>query len=103
MNDNDTVPSTKVLLFHELIKLFPEGYKIAFPDRECGFVISNNCPNQQLNDIENFVKKVYKNATVPMSDKLYPYELFNVVDLSIPLDKELSNSIVDFVLENTKS
>jgi hypothetical protein len=72
LNDEDTISSSKVLLWFELSRLFPEGYHVAIPDRACGVVVSNTCSDDALQQVIQLIEQMYADASIPMSAKLYP-------------------------------
>ena len=72
VNDEDTISSSKVLLQPELHLLFPEGYRVAIPDRACGLVISDHCVGEALAQVKQLVENMYAGATTPMVPDLYP-------------------------------
>jgi hypothetical protein len=40
--NSDGIGSSRVVLSNELVKAFPNGYYLAFPDRSCGLVITKD-------------------------------------------------------------
>lgn len=93
---SDGIGSSRILLSHELIRAFPEGYYMALPDRSCGLVISSSINEEELKEIRQIVRNMYENATTAMSDQLYTSEYFSLpVDWVWPLDGDFSKTLVD--------
>jgi len=78
LNDEDTISSSKVLLQYEINRIFPEGYRIAIPDRACGIIVSNLCSAETLREVQLMVENMYESATTPMSPQLYPSSDFQL-------------------------
>jgi len=91
---NDGIGSSRVLLGYELTNAFPNGYYIAFPDRSCGLVIPKDLTKNELSEIKQLVKSMYKNATTPMSGEVHNSREFTLPDAWLaPLDEGYSNLI----------
>ena len=98
MNEEDAVSSSKVLLHPELSKLFPEGYDVGIPNRVVGFVVSKTCPEEERNKVAEMVASMYEMHGSPMSTELFDSSDFLLPEqLRAPIDKELSDGIVEFV------
>jgi hypothetical protein len=92
----DGIGSSRILLSNELIKAFPSGYYIAIPDRSCGMIIPKNINRHELKELEVMVKRMHKNATIPMSGKLFSPESFRLPEEWITASKpELTKIIVE--------
>ena len=104
MNDLDAVSSSKILLSPELKKIFPEGYWIGTPNRVVGFAISKKCNDKELKEVKEFVSSMYDMHGSPNSREIFDSEDFKLPkEIVEPIDKELSKSIVEFVLNNDES
>jgi len=95
MND-DGLGSSRVLGSTQLGKAFPQGYRIAFPDRSCGLAIPNDITKRELVDIQKMLKKMFQDATTPMSDQLFDPDQFMLPDTWLdPIDMSNSEKVVE--------
>lgn len=98
MNELDAIASSKILLYPELSKIFPEGYRVGIPNRSVGFVISKNCDEANLNEIKELLLSMYEINGAPLSTEIFDGEDFMIDnDLIAPIDIKNSNDIVAFV------
>ena len=94
--NRDGIGSSRILLCEELTKAFPNGYKLAFPDRSCGLVIPLDITREEWSETTELVKRMHKGATTPMSDKLHSAEEFSLpVDWTAPIDTQCSDLFVN--------
>jgi hypothetical protein len=76
MMNPDGLGSSRVLLEEELAAAFPEGYRVAFPDRSCGFAVSNGLSREDLGATVDLIERCFRDATTPMLSTLFePAEL----------------------------
>jgi hypothetical protein len=100
LND-DGIGSTRILLNFELSRAFKNGYSVAFPDRSCGLVIPKDIPKKDLDETKMLVRKMYKTATTPMTDKIYDSDQFVLPEnWTLPIDKDFSNQIIEKLIAN---
>jgi hypothetical protein len=94
-SNEDGVGSSRVLCSHELARAFPQGYRIAFPDRSCGFVIPNGLLQEELADVRKMLNKTLRGASVPMSDQLFQPDEFVLPDSWLrPMDLDHANGVI---------
>ena len=93
--NEDGVGSSRVLCSHELNRVFPQGYSIAFPDRSCGFVIPNGLHESELDGVRKMLNKTLRGASVPMSDELFRPDQFVLPSSWLrPLDQNHANEVI---------
>ncbi|MDO6430937.1 hypothetical protein Q4E93_10085 [Flavitalea sp. BT771] len=98
--NQDGIGSSRILFKNELASAFPKGYKVAFPDRSCGMIIPNGIPEVEIENIKKMVKKMHKDATIPMARQLYDPEEFTLpANWSEPLDIEFSKILVESITD----
>lgn len=104
MNDLDAVSSSKILLSPELERIFPEGYWVGTPNRVVGFAISKKCNERELKEVKEFVNKMYDMHGSPHSREIYEADEFLLPKVIVkPIDKELSDSLIEFVLKGEEN
>jgi len=104
MNDLDAVSSSKILLSPELNKIFPEGYWVGTPNRVVGFAISKKCNDKELKEVKEFVSSMFDMHGSPNSREIFDSEDFRLPkEIVEPIDNELSESLVEFVLNNDEN
>ncbi len=97
---SDGIGSSRLLLSNEMTKAFPNGYYLAFPDRSCGLTISKDINENELQEIKDLVKGVYKNATTAMSGQLHLPRDFVIPEEWIqPIDKAFSNILTSEIFK----
>lgn len=98
MNELDAISSSKILLYPELSKIFPEGYFVATPNRAVGFAISNSCSKEEFKKVENFVSEMFSMHGTPNSKKLYHSSDFLLSsDVIEPINIEYSTFIIQSI------
>lgn len=70
MMHQDGLGSSRVLLSRELQAIFPEGYRIAIPERSCGMAISVEAGEDEKSGFLNSVRNCYEKGTTPMLPEL---------------------------------
>jgi len=100
--NEDGIGSSRILLSNELRIAFPQGYHIAFPDRSCGMVIPKGIPENDLAEIRKMVKKMHRGATIPMSNKLFDPDEFELPgEWLIPVNPFTSSALVASIQDIT--
>ncbi len=96
----DGIGSSRILLREELAPAFPEGYQIAFPDRSCALIISNNATKSELKEIRKMVFGMYKKCTTPISGDLFTPDQFTLPPSWIkPIDDDWSNTLSNEIIK----
>ena len=73
---DDGLGASRVLLAAELARKFPQGYRIAVPDRDCGLVIPADLSPGHAARVHDTAAELYRRATHPIADGLFaPEEL----------------------------
>lgn len=92
----DGIGSSRILFSNELEKAFPEGYKIAIPDRSCGIVISNTISDEEEVVLKTVIDEYYGCTGTAMSKLIIPPEDFSLPRNWIePVDEEMSNWMIE--------
>jgi hypothetical protein len=92
----DGIGSSRILFSEELKQLFPNGYRIAFPDRSCGLAINADLSPKEAEEIRDLVEGIHNNATTPMSSKLYNPDDLNIKqEWILPIDAAFSQQLIE--------
>ncbi len=67
----DGLGPSRVLLTDELAAVFPEGYRIAVPERSCGIVFSAKLSGPPLQEVEALIARCFQNGTRPMTSSVF--------------------------------
>ena len=76
MMHDDGIGPSRLLLNGQLADIFPEGYRIAIPERSVGIVLRQGSTQEEQVKIEEVVSKCFNDGTAPVSPTLFdPDEL----------------------------
>ena len=68
--------ASRVLLAAELARKFPQGYRVAVPDRDCGLIAPADLSPELIARVRDTAAELYRRATHPIADGLFtPEEL----------------------------
>ena len=76
MMHEDGLGSSRILLQEDLLKMFPQGYWVAIPERSCALVIPKGVSAEELKEAKDLIKECWDGGTTPMlSDLLEPEDV----------------------------
>jgi hypothetical protein len=76
----DGLGTSRLLLRDGLIKMFPQGYRVALPERSCGFAFAADLTAEESRSVIGTVKDCFRQGTNPLvadtfaADDLFPAE-----------------------------
>ncbi|PWK78326.1 hypothetical protein LX99_02168 [Mucilaginibacter oryzae] len=92
----DGIGSSRILLSHELSAIFPDGYRVALPDRSVGMVVPNRINQHDLKEVKQIIKGMHQTATTSMSGQLYDAEWFALpAGWLKPVDDAFSDRLIN--------
>jgi hypothetical protein len=81
---SDGMGPSRLLLTDELERLFPQGYRVALPERNRGFAFAVGLDDIDADTVESLVRGSYSNAERPLSPEIFlPTELLSAIPTSI--------------------
>ncbi len=74
--DPDGLGSSRLLLTAELASVFPNGYRVALPERNRAFAFARELDGEDAATVENLVQRSYATSEQPLSPQIFePDEL----------------------------
>lgn len=70
----DGLAASRLLLHNELARLFPEGYRVALPDPNRAFAFTRNLDREDIDTVQNLVRRSYSMSTQPLSPDIFDPE-----------------------------
>jgi hypothetical protein len=64
---SDGLGPSRLLLSAELKQLFPNGYRVALPERDRAFAFARNLDREDADTVENLVERSYSGSGRPLS------------------------------------
>jgi hypothetical protein len=80
MMHEDGLGSSRLLLVPELHELFPDGFKLAIPDRSCGLVMPPGLNDEEIAEFTSMVGEFHADATTPVLSGVYEPRDFEIAD-----------------------
>jgi hypothetical protein len=62
----DGLGTSRLLLRQNLEQMFPKGYRVALPERTCGFAFSADVSMAEAHTIQGIVDRCYRHGTYPL-------------------------------------
>lgn len=76
----DGLGPSRLLLSDELARIFPNGYRVALPERNRAFAFARDLDHEDTDTVENLVERSYSNSERPLSSGIFePADLLAVL------------------------
>jgi hypothetical protein len=62
----DGLGTSRLLLRQSLEQMFPKGYKVALPERSCGFAFSADVSAAEARTVQEIVDRCHRHGTYPL-------------------------------------
>jgi hypothetical protein len=68
----DGLGPSRLLFRGSLTKLFPQGYRVAIPERSCGFAFGTDLNPEEQSQVDGVIKHCFEHGTVPFVAGSFP-------------------------------
>jgi hypothetical protein len=70
----DGLAASRLLLHHELERLFPAGYRVALPESNRAFAFARDLDREDVATVQNLVRRSYSTSIRPLSPQIFDAE-----------------------------
>jgi uncharacterized protein YtpQ (UPF0354 family) len=80
LNHDDGLGSSRLLMLDELRKAVPRGFRLAIPERSCGFLVPNGREGASLAEATALISRCHSAGAIPVLDSLFEPDCFLIAN-----------------------